>query len=170
MAYDAARQERQLSFCFPLVVYGAFNWLEEPSGGMVFVEEQKHTNSIRRAMMIEVLPKSEGKTLGVRLTSKATAEDYEKIFVPALESLIKEHGKVRCLYFMDEGFQGWELGAMWDDAKFGIKHKSDFEKIAVVGGPKWAEWCNKIASHLVSGEMKTYPVDQLDDAWSWVKA
>ena len=120
--------------------------------------------------MIEVLSKSQGKTLGVRLTGKATDEDYEKIFIPALENLIKEYGKIRCLYFMDEGFQGWELGAMWDDAKFGIKHKSDFEKIAVVGGPKWAEWCKKIASHLVAAEIKTYPADQLDDAWSWVQA
>ena len=59
---------------------------------------------------------------------------------------------------------------MWDDAKFGIKHKSDFEKVAVVGGPKWAEWCTKIASHLVAGEIKTYSADQLDDAWSWVQA
>jgi hypothetical protein len=121
-------------------------------------------------MMIEVLPKSQGKTLGVRFTGKATDEDYEKVFMPALENLIKEHGKIRCVYFMDEGFQGWELGAMWDDAKFGIKHKSDFEKVAVVGGPKWAEWCTKIASHFVSGETKTYPADQLDDAWSWVES
>ena len=43
--------------------------------------------------MIEILSKSQGKTLGVRLTGKATDEDYEKIFVPALENLIKEHGK-----------------------------------------------------------------------------
>lgn len=120
--------------------------------------------------MIEVLPQSQGKTLGVCFTGKATDEDYVKVFVPTLEKLIKEHGKIRCLYFMDEGFQGWELGAMWDDAKYGIKHRNDFEKIAVVGGPKWAEWATRIASHLVSAEIRTYSADQLDDAWSWVKA
>ncbi len=119
--------------------------------------------------MIEVLAKTQGKTLVVRLTGKATDQDYKKVFIPALENLLKEHGKVRCVYFMDEGFQGWEVGAMWDDAKFGIKHRNDFEKIAVVGGPKWAEWSTKIAAHLVSAEIKTYPADQLDDAWSWVK-
>ncbi|MFH0958919.1 MAG: STAS/SEC14 domain-containing protein [Pseudomonadota bacterium] len=120
--------------------------------------------------MIEVLAKSHGKILGVRLTGKATDDDYKKVFMPTLENLIKEHGKVRCVYFMDEGFQGWEVGAMWDDAKFGMKHRNDFEKIAVVGGPKWAEWSTKIASHLVTAEIKTYPADRLDDAWSWVKA
>jgi SpoIIAA-like len=139
-------------------------------GRKVFVEEQNSAETNRRLTMIEVLPQSQGKTLGVCFTGKATDEDYEKVFVPTLEKLIKEHGKIRCLYFMDEGFQGWELGAMWDDAKYGIKHRNDFEKIAVVGGPKWAEWATRIASHLVSAEIRTYSADQLDDAWSWVKA
>lgn len=120
--------------------------------------------------MIEILPQSEGKTLGVRLTGKVTDEDYEKVFLPVLGDLIKEHGKVRCVYYMDEGFLGWELGAMWGDAKFGLKHKNDFEKIAVIGGPKWAEWGTKITAHLVSAEIKTFKVDQLDEAWSWIKA
>ena len=34
--------------------------------------------------MIEVLPKSQGKILGVRLTGKATDDDYKKVFIPAL--------------------------------------------------------------------------------------
>jgi hypothetical protein len=136
---------------------------------MVFVQ-QNSADAKRRLPMIEILPQSEGRTLGARLTGKVTDEDYEKVFLPALETVIKEHGKVRCVYFMDAGFQGWKLGAMWDDAKFGIKHKNDFEKIAVIGGPKWAEWATKLASHLMSGEVKTYTIDQLDEAWSWIKA
>ena len=120
--------------------------------------------------MIEILPQSEGKTLGVRLTGKVTDEDYEKVFLPALDELIQKYGKASCVYFMDEDFEGWKLGAMWDDASFGMKHRNDFEKIAVVGGPKWAEWATKVAAHLMSCEVKTYTGDQLDDAWSWTKA
>ncbi len=40
---------------------------------------------------------------------------------------------------MGEDFEGWEIGAAWDDAKFGIQFGGKSEKIAVVGGPKWAE-------------------------------
>jgi len=120
--------------------------------------------------MLELLPQSQGNILGVRLTGKATDEDYEKVFLPALETLIKEHGKVRCLYYMDREFQGWTLGAMWDDVRFGVKHKDDFSKVAVVGGPKWAEWATKMASHWISAEIKTYQGDSLDDAWAWLEA
>jgi hypothetical protein len=120
--------------------------------------------------MLEILPQSKGNILGVRLTGKVSDSDYEEIFLPALQKLINEHGKVRCLYFMDSGFEGWTLGAAWDDAKFGIRHRDDFEKCAIVGGPKWAEWATKLVSHLISAEVKTYSDDQLDEAWHWVLA
>lgn len=120
--------------------------------------------------MIEALPRSSGKVLGVRLTGKVTEEEYEKVFLPALDDLIKKHGKIRCLYFIDEGFEGWELLAMRDGAKFGLKHRNDFEKFAVIAGQKWAEWASKIAAHLIPAEMKTYTVDQLEEAWSWLEA
>lgn len=119
--------------------------------------------------MIQILPESHGNILGVRLTGKVTDEDYEKVFIPALEKVLAEHKKMRCIYYMDAEFEGWNLGAMWDDAKFGMKHRNDFEKIAVIGGPKWAEWGTKLAGHMVSGEVKTFPVDQLQAAWDWIK-
>jgi hypothetical protein len=119
--------------------------------------------------MIEIMSESKGNILGVRLTVRVTDWDYGETFIPALEKLIALHGKIRCLYYMDEAFEGWNIGAMWDDAKFGIKHRNHFEKIAVIGGPKWAEWGTKLASHLLSGEVKTYPADQLTDAWKWIE-
>ena len=120
--------------------------------------------------MIEILPQSDGKTLGVRLTGEVTDEDYGKVFLPALDKLIKEYGKVNCVYYMDEDFEGWTLGAMWDGANFGMKHGNDFEKVAVVGGPRWAEWAMKLKAHFISAELNTFPRDKLDEAWSWIKA
>lgn len=118
--------------------------------------------------MIEIMSGSEGNLLAVRLSGKVTDDDYEKTFIPALNKVIAEHGKIRCIYYMDETFTGWELGAMWDDAKFGLQHKNDFEKIAVIGGPKWAEWASKIAMHLMGADMKYFGAEDLDDAWKWV--
>ncbi len=33
--------------------------------------------------------------------------------------------------------EGWELRAAWDDFKLGLKHKNEFEKIAILGNKKW---------------------------------
>ena len=59
---------------------------------------------------------------------------------------------------------------MWDDAKFGLKHKDDFEKIAAVGVPKLIEWGVKLSAHFMDGEVRTFPSKELESAWHWIKA
>ncbi len=123
-------------------------------------------------MAIEVLPGSEiwYKVLGVRARAKLTAEDYEEIWIPRLRKLIDERGSVRVLLFMGEDFEGWEIGAAWDDAKFGIQFGGKCEKIAVVGGPKWVEWGSNLFGHFLKGEVKTFAGPDLPAAWTWIKA
>lgn len=70
----------------------------------------------------------------------------------------------------EEEFQGWELEAAWDDAKFGLQHRNDFEKVAVVGGPRWVEWGMKLAAVIMCGEVKTFSEEQLEEAWKWVES
>ena len=119
--------------------------------------------------MIEVLPESQDNILGVKGIGKLTDLDYKNILVPRLEGMIKDYQKVRCLFLMTEEFHGWELEAAWDDAKFGMQHRNVFQKVAVVGGPRWVEWGTKLAALIMSGEVKTFSSEQLDEAWDWVK-
>jgi hypothetical protein len=71
---------------------------------------------------------------------------------------------------MDEGFKGLETGALWDDAKFFLPHKDDFEKMAIVGGPKWIELIMKLFAPLMKGDVKTFPIDQFPKAWEWIRS
>ena len=119
--------------------------------------------------MIKILPESQVNILGVKATDQLTDEDYTDIWIPELEKLIDRFGKVRALLYMDENFKGWKLKAMWDDAKFGLKHRSDFEKIAIVGGPKWTSWGVKLSAHLISGEVRVFEEHELQEAWTWIR-
>ncbi len=119
--------------------------------------------------MIEKLPKSQGNILGLRASGKLTDGDYKDVLVPCIEAIVKEYGKICFLFYLDEGFEGWEPRAMWDDFKVGLgKLKDDFEKFALVGGPKWVQWAMKLDNYLMHGEVKTFPVDQLQEAWDWI--
>ena len=120
--------------------------------------------------MITVMPESHENILVVQATQKLTSQDYETVFIPRMGELIEKFGKIRTVVYLDEQFEGWELGAMWDDAKFGMKHKSDFEKVAVVGGPKWIEWGTKLGSYFMEGEVKTFDEGQLSQALDWIKS
>lgn len=120
--------------------------------------------------MFQILPGSEGKIIGLRATGKLTDQDYQKVLIPSLEALIRNYGKVRLLCFMDEEFAGLEAGALWDDAKFFLPHKDDFEKMAIVGGPKWVELIMKLFAPLMEGDVKTFSDGQLQEAWDWIRS
>ncbi len=120
--------------------------------------------------MFQIMPESEGKIIGLRATGKLTDRDYREVLIPNLDALIKQQGKIRLLCFMDEEFTGIEAGAFWDDAKFFLPHKDDFEKMAVVGGPKWIELIMKLFGPLMEGDVKTFSGDQISKAWEWIRA
>ena len=117
--------------------------------------------------MIEILPESSGNFLAVNATEKLTADDYENVFIPKLEELIQNYERIRVLIFFHDNFTGWELEAMWEDASFGVKHKNDFEKIAIVGAPPWIEWASKLGAHFMPGQVKSYASKNFLDAISW---
>jgi hypothetical protein len=120
--------------------------------------------------MIEVLPESQGNVMGIKASDKVTAQDYEEVLTPRLEAVLKEHGSVRFLYLLDEDFQGFELGAMWDDAKVGLKHRKEFDKVALVAAARWMEVGMKLFAPLLKGELKSFPREQLSAAWEWLKS
>ena len=119
--------------------------------------------------MITILPETEGSTLVIEAAGKLTTKDYEEVFIPKLNELIQQHGKIKLVFFLNESFGGWELGAMWDDAKFGMQHKNDFERIALVGGPSWVAWLTRMSSYFMNCELKTFAVSALKEAVAWTK-
>jgi hypothetical protein len=120
--------------------------------------------------MIKVLPESKGNILILSAAGKLTDRDYKDVLIPRLESIIREHGKARLLLDMGDEFHGWEAAALWDDAHFGFKHRSDFEKMGVVGGPKWVEWGLKIAALAISGEIRSFSSREREEALRWINA
>jgi hypothetical protein len=120
--------------------------------------------------MIEVSRESEGNVLVLRAVGVLTDQDYKDVLIPRLESIIKTHGKARLLLDMGDEFHGWEAAALWDDASFGLTHRNDFEKMGVVGGPRWVEWGLRLAALIMSGEVRSYPPGKRIEALSWIKA
>ncbi|MGO9417668.1 MAG: STAS/SEC14 domain-containing protein [Syntrophobacteraceae bacterium] len=104
----------------------------------------------------------------VRVTQKLADDDYTQIFIPKLIEIIKKYGKARVLVYLDDGYSGIELGAIWEDVKFGIKHRNDFIKVAAVGAPRWMDWAMKASSAIISGEVRTFSTERLREALGWV--
>lgn len=109
----------------------------------------------------------EGKILSIKISGKLAKEDYGH-FVPKVEELIKEHGKIRILMEMHD-FHGWEMGALWEDIKFDVKHFADIERLAMVGESKWEAGMAVFCKPFTTAKIKYFDSTKLADAQEWVR-
>lgn len=119
--------------------------------------------------MIEFMEESSGPSIGIRASGTLTKTEYDTVLIPELERLFARYGHLNIVFFMDEGFKGWDLEASWEDASYGLRHRADFGKLAVVGGPDWVAWCIKLSGFLMKGEIRIFGPEQLEQAWQWIK-
>ncbi len=70
--------------------------------------------------MIEIMQGLPENVVAVIANGKITSEDYDNVLIPAIESKIQKHGKIRMLYQLGSNFTGFTYEAMWEDAKVGI--------------------------------------------------
>lgn len=119
-------------------------------------------------MAVALKELADDELLEVHLTGKLVKEDYET-FVPAVERLVKQYGKIRMLVEMHD-FHGWTAGALWEDTKFGVHHFSDIERLAVVGEKKWQESLATFCKPFTAATIRYFDHAQAHEARVWVMA
>ena len=99
------------------------------------------------------------------IAGKLTHDDY-RIIVPLLEAATKDvkQPRVKALVNLLE-LDGWELRAIWDDFKFGLKHGREFSQVALVGNKKSEEYASKIGTWFIAGEMKFFDDEVHAEQW-----
>jgi SpoIIAA-like len=110
----------------------------------------------------------DGKILAIKLTGKLTKEDYA-CFIPEVERLVKQHGKLRMLVQMHD-FQGWTAGALWQDIKFDLKHFRDIERIALVGDKAWERGMEAFCKPFTTATIRYFDRSEADKAEAWIHA
>ncbi|HZT80698.1 MAG TPA: STAS/SEC14 domain-containing protein [Gemmataceae bacterium] len=118
-------------------------------------------------MAVELHEEAAGKALTIKLSGKLTREDYAR-FVPEVERLIRQHGKLRLLVHMHD-FHGWTAGALWEDIKFDLKHFRDIERLALVGDRKWEAGMAAFCKPFTTAQVRYFDESQLEDARKWLQ-
>jgi SpoIIAA-like len=113
---------------------------------------------------IEGLPDD---VLAVEAIGKVTHEDYRDRLIPRAEAMMG-HGPIRMLYVLGANFTGFELGAMADDGKFGLKHWHDFSRIAVVSDHSWLNAVVAMFRPFFHGEVRSFGLSDLAAAKAWI--
>jgi SpoIIAA-like len=119
--------------------------------------------------MLELMTGSDDHVVAVRAWGVLTEDDYQRVLVPQLERTLEAARRIRVLFLIDETFRGWNLRAAWLNTRLDLRHRRDFEKVAIVGAPTWERWCAELAGLLIAGEIKTFSRDESSAAWIWLR-
>lgn len=118
--------------------------------------------------MIEKLTGLPENVLGIEAKGEVTDDDYDNVLIPAVEAHLEHQDKIRLLYVMGDEFDGYTMGAMWDDTRLGFKHLRSWEKIAIVTDDKNILRTMKMFGWMVPGEFKAFGDSDIDAAKEWI--
>ena len=106
-----------------------------------------------------------------RLCVLRVGGELKKSELDAVQSEIVEKMTARPVQLLVilKSFIGWERNEEWGDTDFFFSHRDDFEKIAVVGNPRWeAQVLAFTGAGLRKGPVKFFPETGEPEARAWL--
>jgi stage II sporulation SpoAA-like protein len=117
--------------------------------------------------MIRLMEDMPAGTVGVEAVGRVTGDDYRNVLVPAISDAL-ERKNVRLLYLLGPQFKSYTASGMWADTKLWGMNPRAWKKVALVSESGWIEKTVKTLARLMPGRVKTFELDELDDAKAWV--
>lgn len=118
--------------------------------------------------MIEEIAGLPTGTLGFRFSGQVTGHDYDAVLTPAIDAAIESHDRIKFLGQFGPNFEGYSLGAAWDDTRLGLRHWTGFERVAVVTDVGWIRTCVQAVGVLMPCPIQLFRIDELDEAKRWL--
>jgi hypothetical protein len=112
-------------------------------------------------------------TLGFRASGRITSEEYRQMIEPIYAAL--ERGDKLKIYFeLADDFHGLDSGALWQDMKaagsVGLKHRSSWERMALITDKDWVRHGASAFGWLAPGELRLFEPSDRDEARAWLGA
>jgi hypothetical protein len=111
-----------------------------------------------------------GGAIGVRASGQITLADRRSVLEPGITSALETGDKVKLLYVAGPDFDGYDDGGLFDEAVFGTRHFTAFEKIAFVADDGPYDRAVHALEGLMPAALKVFPTRSIEAAKAWVAA
>jgi len=123
--------------------------------------------------VVELLTDLPEGVIGFRVSGRINADEYHQMVEPVVDAL--ERGeRINLLTVADDDFHGLDLRAFREDVKaagsLGFKHRDAWRRIAVVTDKEWLQHGISAFGWLCPGELRGFPLAELDAAKAWLAA
>lgn len=106
--------------------------------------------------------------VGFEAHGRVSEAERRTVLEPVLEGAIGAGGKVRLLYVTGEDFAGYDEGGAYDEAVFGTRRFTAFDRIAFVAddGP----YARSVAAldGLMPAHLRVFPTHEVGAAKAWL--
>jgi hypothetical protein len=121
--------------------------------------------------LIETVTDLPSGTLGFSASGKITSDEYRQMIEPIYAAL--ERGEKLNIYFeLADDFDGLDLGALLQDVKaagsVGLKHRSSWQRMALVTDKDWVRRGASAFGWLAPGELRLFELSERDKARAWL--
>lgn len=103
----------------------------------------------------------------IRASGTLTTDDY-KYAVPEIEHAMELSQGPLMVKLRLEDFHGWEIGALWKELDFDLKHRGDFGRIAVIGETRLEDWGTTLSAPFTKAKMRFFPTERETEADTWL--
>lgn len=99
-------------------------------------------------------------------SGKVARADVESL-VPELECRMA--GGATCFLVDLSRSEGVEWSALWEDARFELRHLREIRRVALFGDQPWLQTVPWLAHRMTPIEVRVFRAGWEDDAWAWLK-
>ncbi|MET4142027.1 STAS/SEC14 domain-containing protein [Pedobacter sp. UYP1] len=118
--------------------------------------------------MLTIIPNLPDHVFGVRASDQVTQDDLKQVLLPGLEALSARYKEIYYLLVLETNVQNFTAGAWIQDLIAGVKHLTQWKKMAIVTDQKAVEKFTDIFSYVSPGEAKGYELSELPQAIDWL--
>jgi 2-polyprenyl-6-methoxyphenol hydroxylase-like FAD-dependent oxidoreductase len=142
-----------------LVTYHAFSGL---------LKSQFMGDSFLQTAALHRLPQSQTNVIGYRIHGKLRETDYRTLEM-SLDEVLQTADSLGLLLQI-EALEGVEVGALWEDWKFGRRYHHKIHKLAVVGDQHLSSWLARLSEPLYAQNAQHFTAAEIGQAWEWLRS
>jgi hypothetical protein len=105
--------------------------------------------------------------LAFEAVGKLERSDYKDTLDPAVEAMIRDRDEVRFVYVLGDTFEGFSLGAGFEDAKVAVGAHSKWKRCAVATNHDWVHHAISMFAWMMPGDVKLFDSSDASAAIEW---
>lgn len=106
----------------------------------------------------------------LRAVGTVSKSDYEQAFAPLVDEAWHTGRRIRLLYECGPRFKRLTAGALWADARLGLRYLQLFDGCAVVSDRDWLRESTRRIGAWMPCPVRVFEMAERDDALAWLNS